>query len=246
MCFSKNNLPDYNDLNRLMEIFLQQECLWNEKCDYIQPENCSNLNNENYNLLILQLNICGMLSHQDDLKMLLHTLNTKKSSIDMILLCKTFLNNKTINLINVPGYTMISNNRSQAKGGGTAILIREGLKYSTRKDLDVFIEKKVESVFIELLTKSNKHIVVGSMYRPTNNTEDTFLETILSIRHKLSKEHERKELIIVIGTVYHNSSFSTNNNYLSFQIFPRRSCEPQVQERACPARTYACLVKHYS
>ena len=50
----------------------------------------------------------------------------------------------------------------------------------------------------------------------------------------------------LIGTVYRNSSSSTNNNYLSFQIFPRRSCEPQVQERACPTRTYACLAKHHS
>ena len=50
----------------------------------------------------------------------------------------------------------------------------------------------------------------------------------------------------LIGTVYRNSSSSTNNNYLPFQIFTRRSCEPQVQERACPTRTYACLAKHYS
>ena len=50
----------------------------------------------------------------------------------------------------------------------------------------------------------------------------------------------------MIGTVYRNSSSSTNNNYLSFQIFPRRTCKPQVQGRACPTRTYACLTKHYS
>ena len=142
MCFSKNNLLESDDLNRLMDNFLQHECLWNDKCDYIQPENCNNLNDENYNLLILQLNIRGMLSHQDDLKILLHILNRNRSCIDMVLLCETFLNNKMIKLINIPGYTMISNNRSQAKGGGTAILIREGLKYSTCKDLDIFIEKR--------------------------------------------------------------------------------------------------------
>ena len=50
----------------------------------------------------------------------------------------------------------------------------------------------------------------------------------------------------MIGTVYRNSSSSTNNNYLAFQIFPRRSCEPQVQERTCPTRTYVCLAKHHS
>ena len=54
------------------------------------------------------------------------------------------------------------------------------------------MEKKVESVFIELLTKNNKHIVMGSMYRPPNNTDDIFLESILSIKHKLSTEHEKK------------------------------------------------------
>ena len=50
----------------------------------------------------------------------------------------------------------------------------------------------------------------------------------------------------MIGTVYRNSSSSTNNNYLSFQIFPRRSYGPQVQERTCPTWTYVCLAQHYS
>ena len=27
-------------------------------------------------------------------------------------------------------------------------------------------------------------------------------------------------------------------------VFPRRSCNPQVQEHACPTQTYACLVKY--
>ena len=42
----------------------------------------------------------------------------------------------------------------------------------------------------------------------------------------------------MIGTMYRNSSSSTNNNYLSFQIFPQRSCKPQVQEGTCPTWTY--------
>ena len=114
----------------------------------------------------------------------------------MVLLCETFLNNKTENLINIPGYTIISNSRIHTREGGTAILIKKGQKFSRQKDLEIFVEKKVESVFREVLTKNNKHIVVGSMYRPPNNTDDTFLESILSIKHKLSTEQEKKELII--------------------------------------------------
>ena len=43
----------------------------------------------------------------------------------------------------------------------------------------------------------------------------------------------------------------TNDRYRVPQFIisrssPRRSCEPQVQEHACPTRTYACLAKHHS
>ena len=85
----------------------------------------------------------------------------------------------------------------------------------------------MESVFIELLTKGNKHIVVGSMYRPPNNTEDTFLESILSIRQKLSKEHEKKELIIGMDHNYYLLKSSEHkrtqyflNTQLDKELFP--------------------------
>ena len=72
----------------------------------------------------------GYSSHQDELKLLLHKLHNKNTSIDMVLLCETFLNNKMENLINIPGYTIISNSRIHTRGGGTAILIKKGLKFS--------------------------------------------------------------------------------------------------------------------
>ena len=227
MCFSKNNIPESDELNRAMDNLTQHECLWNDKCNYLQPEYCSNLNNNKYNLLVLQLNIRGLLSHQNDLQLLLHTLNKNRSNIDIVLLCETFLNKNTTKLINIPGYNLIVNNRSRAKGGGTAILIKNDIKYNTRKDLDIFIEKKVESVFVEILTKSNKHIVVGSMYRPPNNTEDIFLETILSIKHKLLKEREKKELIIGMDHNYdllksseHKRTQHFLNSLLDKELFP--------------------------
>ena len=125
-----------------MDNFLLHKTLWNDKCDYIHPDTCENLNMEKYNLIILQLNICGLLSHQDELKLLLHKLQRNISSVDIILLCETFLNNKTENSINMPVYTTIANNRQQTRGGGTAILIKDGLKFNRRKDLDILLKKK--------------------------------------------------------------------------------------------------------
>ena len=94
MCFSKTDIPQIDDLNRPMDNFLQHNSLWNDKCDYIQLDNCDNLNKGNYNLILLQLNIRGLLSHQDELKLLLQKLYNKNTSIDLVLLCETFLNKK--------------------------------------------------------------------------------------------------------------------------------------------------------
>ena len=41
--------------------------LWNDKCDYVDIENCRDLNPNNYNLTVLQLNIRNILSKQMEL-----------------------------------------------------------------------------------------------------------------------------------------------------------------------------------
>lgn len=69
-----------------MDKCLLNESLWNDKCDYILPDSCINLNPDNYNLIILQLNIRWLISHQMELKYLLNTLNSKNSSVDVVLL----------------------------------------------------------------------------------------------------------------------------------------------------------------
>ena len=164
MCCSKIDIEHSDELLRPMDNFLLNESLWNDKCDYIHPDSYVNLNPDNYKLIILQLNIRGLVSHQTELKWILHYLNNKNSSVDVILLCKTFLSKKIENLVQIPGYTLIANHCKQSKGGGTVILIKEGLTFNRHRDLDVFIEKQAESVFIKFLTKNNKYIVIKSMY----------------------------------------------------------------------------------
>ena len=61
--------------------------LWNDKCDYWETKQCANLNPNNYNFIIMQLNICSLLSNATKLKMLLTKLEQKNSPVDVILLC---------------------------------------------------------------------------------------------------------------------------------------------------------------
>ena len=53
------------------------------------------MNKNNTNLIVLQLNIRSLISHQHDLRAMLGSLQNKNSTVDIILLCETFLNSHT-------------------------------------------------------------------------------------------------------------------------------------------------------
>ena len=111
----------YDELLRPLNLIDVHESLWNDKCDYIDPAKCENLNHTGFILIILQLNIRSVLKHSYELKLLLRTLESKNSRFDLVLLRETFLTPETVGLVHIPDYTLVSNQRSKSKGGGTAI-----------------------------------------------------------------------------------------------------------------------------
>ena len=173
-----------------------------------------NLNPSGLNLVVLQLNIRSILSHVTELKMLIHILETKNSRVDIILLCKTFLNKTTEKLVKIPGYTLICNSRSESKGGGTAILLRNSINYKRRKDIEVFEEKCVESTIIEITTKDGKKIIVGSMYHPPNTDPTNFRTVINMISSNFLKE--KKEIILGMD---HNLDLLKGGTHRQTQLF---------------------------
>ena len=148
---------DYNELDG---------SLWNDKCDYIELEKCSNLNLNNYNLIVMQLNVRSLLAHQQELCQLLRMTERKNLQIDILLLCETFLSKKTLSMVRILGYTNVGNYRKNKKGGGVSILIRNGISHQRRLDLGVFEGGLTESVFVEIRSKNGRHIILGSMYKP--------------------------------------------------------------------------------
>ena len=91
---------DYNELNA---------SLWNDKCDYVELGECDNLNPNNYNLIVMHLNIRSVLGHQQELCQLIRSTERKNSRIDVILLCETFLSSKTKSMVYIPGFSHICN-----------------------------------------------------------------------------------------------------------------------------------------
>ena len=77
MCTSTDQIGSNDVLNRPLALTEVDETLWNDKCDYLDLDSCSNLNPNNYNLIVLQLNICSLVAHQHELKQLIPTTEKK-------------------------------------------------------------------------------------------------------------------------------------------------------------------------
>ena len=174
MCLGDRDQKLFDDLLWPLELDALDRSMWNDKCDYLDLKKCKNLNPYNFNLLVMQLSIRSLISHQIELNQLLRDLENRNSTIDVIALNETFLTGWNTNLVSIPGYKFIFNNRSDSKGGGIALLLRHDINYKPRKDLDIMIDKEFEVVFAEIVLKNGKKVIAGSLYMAPDSCPDTF------------------------------------------------------------------------
>ena len=57
----------YDSLLQSRDQDVLDSSLWNDKCDYIELDERDNLNPNNYNLIVMHLNIRSVLSHHHEL-----------------------------------------------------------------------------------------------------------------------------------------------------------------------------------
>ena len=121
-------------------------------------------------------------------------------------------------MVKVPGYTHVGNYHSGKKGGGISILLKDGITFKRRTDLDVFEEGKTESVFIEILSKNGRKIILGSMYRPPNTDTNQFSSNIISIVKKARSTNCNSQPEIIIG-MDHNIDLLKGTHHTQTQKF---------------------------
>lgn len=84
--------------------------------------------------------------------------------------------------VSMPGYNLERKDRN-THGGGVCMYIREDLSYNPRSDLD---HENLEAIWIDLLLKKTKPILIGCVYRPPDQRnfcelfQDTLSNTIPS------------------------------------------------------------------
>ena len=104
---------------------------------------------------MLHLNISLLSSHINDL---VTFLNLLEANFNTICISKSKLSQKNSLTSNtdIPGYN-IGHTPTEASAGGALIFISQTLPYKTRKDLQIYCAKELESVLIELyISKQTK------------------------------------------------------------------------------------------
>ena len=93
-------------------------------------------------LSFIHQNIRGLQSNFEGLQATLANHN-----IDVITLSETHLTNEPGELFSIDGYELITRNRTNGKGGGVCIYIKDGITWERRKDLEIVNN---ESIWIEI------------------------------------------------------------------------------------------------
>ena len=60
---------------------------------------------------------------------------------------------------------------TKSKKGGALLYISKKLNYKNKQDLNINKDEKLKSVFIEVLSKSNKNTIIGCIYKQTPKTD---------------------------------------------------------------------------
>ena len=174
-------------------------------CDYVES---SEKEKHPSALRILQLNTRGILSKQDELRQLLIN-----NSIDIALICETWLTSNNEDRLDVIGYKYIGKTRSGRKGGGVCILVKDYLIHRPVGNL-LIDPIDLEYCANEIKTDSGT-LLVCSAYRPPNMNPKLFLDDYKKLTSGLNKIKNRG---IIIG-LDHNLDLLKHSTHSSTQEF---------------------------
>jgi hypothetical protein len=120
----------------------------------------------------IHLNTRSLLPNISEMRLLAVKTNAKIIAISETWLDETVTDNE----INIPGYSVIRQDRNR-EGGGTCIYINSQLAFNRRPDLNV---PDLEICWIEFLLPKTKPIIVGSCYRtPEQSILTNYLTKLL-------------------------------------------------------------------
>jgi hypothetical protein len=149
----------------------------------------------NKNISLMSLNIQSIAAKFNELEEFLTELSNKNCNPDVLCLQELWKmpNPEYFALENYQNlvYKSRSNN---VQGGGVGIFVKNGLKFKILDKISIFIDKVIETFFIEIELNKKEKIIIGSIYRPNSS------HIQMSANEQLSKFHEVMATILTAVT----------------------------------------------
>ena len=97
--------------------------------------------------------------------------------------------------ISLPNY-VYEDTTTESSKGGTLLYLHKNLKHKLRMDLNIYHKGMIKSTFIKIISKNEKNMVEGCIYKYPKQTIFDFLDKhLLPLLEKLS--HENKQILIM-------------------------------------------------
>ena len=117
------------------------------------------------------------------------------------------------------------------------MLVKDGIPFRWRQDLDVFKEKYTESTFVEISLKNGTPVVIGSLYRSPNTPAKEFIDNVSDVIQKIRCEGKKKEIILgmdhnldLLHSDIHTPTHKFLNMLLDMQLFPIITCPSRITQ----------------
>ena len=179
------NDPNYNNVHATSDYYTEESF-------------CSKYNQllvDQNRFSLLHLNIRSIPKNLTQLEKYLLLL---KHDFTVMGLTETWLNDTNFDLYSLSGYDHVSKYRSDRKGGGVTLFIKNSIYFIRRIDLEIFNED-VETVCVEIpknVINSKANLIVILVYRPPDRDISVCTEYINDVMNKLNSE---KSLIYILG-----------------------------------------------
>ena len=193
MPFEINDKIPFNEIDPDFQYFNDSYYINITNCDYYL-EKTFNDQFEKYSDLqdkfsLFHMNIKSLPKYHSELETYLDSLCIKFSIIGHT---ETWLDENKEALYDIPEYTCINRFRSNRKGGGVTLAVKNGIPYKMRADLEYF-DTEMEWLFIEIdkhVFDTTSDLVIGIIYRMPNSSIDIFNDRLNDILNIIYRERK--------------------------------------------------------
>ena len=181
---------------------------------------------------VISLNINSLYKHLDELRLFCAEHNPH-----IICLNETKINDEISDeFLRIDGFENIIRKDRTRYGGGVAVYVINGIKFSERSDLD----SDLESVSIELKINYSKHFIVTTIYKPESKVE--IYEKIESLICKIDTED--KECILTGDMNCNMLNPQDNNNRHIKRIYNTYEFKQIIKEATRTTSDTKSLIDH--